>query len=211
MPAETRAVLTGVFFGTAFATILTPGPNMMYVGTTGAQRGPAMGALAACAVVLGGMCYTVATAIGISAAMAAHPAVFTVIRVAGIGYLIWLGFKLLFRARDTTPLPPVPHASGRAFRGGLLISLTNPQLATFMLAFLPQFVVAGRGPVWLQLLTLGVTFNGCALLVMLGVGTLTGTAGRAQLGGVRFRQVMRAVAGAAFLVLAVRSASALLG
>ena len=200
-----------MFFGTAFATILTPGPNMMYVGTTGAQRGPAVGALAACAVVLGGMCYTVATAIGISAAMAAHPAVFTVIRAAGIVYLVYLGVRLLNRARDTTPVPPVPHASGRAFRGGLLISLTNPQLATFMLAFLPQFVVAGHGAVWFQLLQLGLTFNGCALLVMLGVGTLTGAAGGAQLGGVWFRQVMRAVAGIAFLLLAFLSARALTG
>src|SRR6185437_507382 len=60
------AILTGVFFGTAFATILTPGPNMVYVGTTGGERGPATGMLASVAVTVGGVCYTLATAIGIS-------------------------------------------------------------------------------------------------------------------------------------------------
>ena len=184
---------------------------MVYVGTTGGERGPAAGALAACAVVHGGVCYTVATAIGISAAMAAYPAVFGAIRVAGILYLVYLGLKLINRARDTTPPAPALDATGRVFRTGLLISLTNPQLATFFLAFLPQFIVPGDGPVWLQFLRLGLTFNSCSLLVMLTVGTLTGAAGRAQLGGTRFRQVMRAVAGLAFIGVAVRSALAVLG
>lgn len=183
---------------------------MMYVGTTSAQRGPAVGALAALAVVLGGICYTVTTAIGISAAMAAHPAVFSVIRGAGILYLLYLGVRLLLRARDTTPAPPAPDASGRAFRGGLIISLTNPQLALFFLAFLPQFVTPSGGAVWWQLLVLGLTFNGCSMLVNLTNAMLTGYLGQAPLGGVRFRQVMRAVAGTAFLILAVRSTVALL-
>lgn len=184
---------------------------MVYVGTTGGERGPAMGALAACSVVLGSVCYTVATAIGISAAMAAYPAIFVMIRGTGIIYLIFLGLRLLDRARDTTPPAPVPNASGRTFRTGLLISLTNPQLATFFLAFLPQFIVIGEGRVWLQFLRLGLTFDACSFLVMFSIGTLTGVAGQRQLGGTRFRQVMRAVAGLAFIGVAVRSAVALLG
>lgn len=182
---------------------------MVYVGTTGAERGPAKGIVAAFAVVLGGVCYTITTAVGISAAMAAYPAVFTVIRGAGILYLIYLGLKLLNRARDTSALAPAPEVSGHPFRTGLLISLTNPQLATFFLAFLPQFIVPADGPVWLQFLKLGLTFNTCSLSVMLTVGTLAGFAGRANLGSVRSRQVIRAIAGVAFIVVAVRSAVAL--
>ncbi len=181
---------------------------MVYVGTTGGERGPATGVLAACAIVLGGVCYTVTTAVGISAAMAAYPGLFTIIRAAGIIYLIYLGIKMLGRARETTPPPPpTPDATRRAFRTGLVISLTNPQLATFFLAFLPQFIVADGGPVWLQFLKLGLTFNCCSFLVMSTVGIVTGFGGRAQLGGVRFRQTMRAVAGLAFLAVAVRSAA----
>jgi threonine/homoserine/homoserine lactone efflux protein len=213
-PAEvthgSSAILTGVFFGTAFATILTPGPNMVYVGTTGGERGPATGMLASVAVTVGGVCYTLATAIGISAAMAAYPAVFTTIRIAGIVYLVYLGLKQLDRARDTAPLPPARDDGGRAFRTGLVISLTNPQLATFFLAFLPQFIVPGDGPVWSQFLRLGLTFNACALLVTTLVALITGFAGKAPVGGVRFRQVMRAVAGLAFIAVAVKSAVGLL-
>lgn len=183
---------------------------MMYVSTTGAQRGPAAGVVAAVAVVLGGVTYTVATAIGISAAMAAHPAVFNVIRAMGIIYLVYLGTRLLLRARDTTPLPVVPDASGRAFRGGLIISLTNPQLAVFFLAFLPQFITSDGKPAWLQLLLLGLAFNFCSLVVNLVNAMLSGYLGQAQIGGVRFRQVMRAIAGSAFLFLAISSAAALI-
>jgi threonine/homoserine/homoserine lactone efflux protein len=184
---------------------------MIYTATTGGERGPAYGLLAASSVVLGGVCYTVATAIGISAAMALYPAVFTVIRAAGILYLVYLAVKQFNKARDTSPTPPARDARDRVFRTGLTISLTNPQLATFFLAFLPPFIVADGGPVWLQFLKLGLTFNCCSLLVMSTIGTVTGFAGKANVGGVRFRQVMRVVAGLAFLAVAFRSARALLG
>ncbi len=204
-------ILTGVFFGSAFATILTPGPNMVYVGTTGGERGPATGVLAAAAVILGGVCYTVTTAVGISAAMVAYPALFVVIRGAGIVYLIYLGIKQINKARDTTPPAAARDSGGRVFRTGLVISLTNPQLATFFLAFLPQFIVVGDGRVWLQFLKLGLTFNSCAFLVMCTVGIVTGFAGRANFAGIRFRQVMRAVAGVAFILVALKSARSLIG
>lgn len=184
---------------------------MMYVGTTGAQRGVATGILAATAIVVGGICYTVMTAVGISAVIAAEPAIFIAIRVAGTLYLVWLGVRLLRRARDTTPPSPVADAGTRAFSGGVAIALTNPQLALFFLAFLPQFVVIGNGPVWLQLLKLGLTFNSCTLAVMSTVAVITGIAGRMQAGGVRFRQVMRAVAGTAFIALAGQSTWKLIG
>ncbi len=198
-------MLNGVFFATAFATILTPGPNMMYVAATSAERGTRVGAIAAAAVTLGGVFYTLVTSAGISAAMAAYPAVFTVIRIAGALYLVYLGVRLLLRVRDTSPPAPAANAHGHAFRVGLTISLTNPQLALFFLSFLSQFIVAGGQPVWLQLLELGLTFNCCSLLVTLCVAMLTGTAGHARTSGVRFRQVIRAVAGVAFLALAVRT------
>lgn len=182
---------------------------MIYVGTSGAQRGPTAGVLAACAVVLGGVCYTIAAAIGVSAVIAAHPAVFVVVRTLGLLYIGYLGVRLLIRALDTAA-PSIPESAGPAFRGGLFISLTNPQLALFFMAFLPQFVTTGGGAVWLQLLLLGLTFNACSLLVNLVNGLASGYLGRAQLGGARFRQVMRALAGCAFLVLAVQSAITLL-
>ena len=184
---------------------------MIYTATTGGERGPGGGLLAALSVILGGVCYTIATAIGVSAAMAANPAIFTVIRGAGIIYLIYLGFKQFNKARDTAPPAPVPDGGQGVFRTGFVIALTNPQLATFFLAFLPQFIVAGGEPVWLQFLTLGLMFNCCALLVMSTIGIVTGLAGKVNLGGTRFRQVMRVVAGLAFILVALRSARALLG
>jgi len=82
---------------------------------------------------------------------------------------------------------------------------------TFYLAFLPQFIVADDGPVWRQFLTLGLTFNCCAFLVMSTIGVATGFAGKSNIGGPRFRQVMRIVAGLGFILVAARSARALLG
>ncbi|HEY4319950.1 MAG TPA: LysE family translocator [Gemmatimonadales bacterium] len=202
-------MLSGLFFGTAFATILTPGPNMMYVATRGAERGVAAGLLAALAVVTGGVCYSVTTAIGLSAVMATHPGVIDIIKGCGIVYLVYLGIRLLLRSRDRTVMPAAAPSGNQAFRGGLLISLTNPQLALFFLAFLPQFVSAGDQHVALRLLELGLTFNCCSMLVMSTVAVGSGVAGN-RVANVRFRQVMRGVAGLAFLALAVRSTVSLL-
>ena len=70
-------------------------------------------------------------------------------------------------------------------------------------------VVGGSVP--RQFLTLGLTFNLCSFLSLCVVGVVAGVAGKANLGGPRFRQVMRVVAGLAFILVAARSARALLG
>ena len=183
---------------------------MIYTATTGGERGPAAGLLAASSIIVGGVTYTIATAIGVSAAMAAYPALFAVLRGVGAVYLVYLGVMQLNKARRPDTPGPVPHATGRVFRTGLIISLTNPQLVTFFLAFLPQFIVADGGSVPRQFLTLGLTFNLCSFLSLCVVGVVAGFAGKANLGGPRFRQVMRVVAGVAFILVAARSARALL-
>jgi len=183
---------------------------MIYTATTGGERGPAGGLLAASAIIVGGVTYTVATAIGVSAMMAAYPAIFVVLRGVGAIYLLYLGLMQLNRARNIDAPVPVTPAPGRVFRTGMIISLTNPQLATFFLAFLPQFIVADGGSVPRQFLTLGLTFNLCSFLTLCVVGVVAGFAGKANLGGPRFRQVMRVVAGLAFILVAARSARALL-
>ena len=96
-----------------------------------------------------------AGAIGVSALVMASAEAFTLLKIAGALYLVWLGLKTMREAR--IPLPSAAPSVGntRAFRDGVLVEALNPKTAAFFLAFLPQFVDPS-GTVWLQFAALGL-------------------------------------------------------
>jgi threonine/homoserine/homoserine lactone efflux protein len=140
--------------------VVTPGPDMAFVlGQTlagGARRGWA----ATAGVYAGVGLHILLAALGVAALVAANPALFTALRIAGALYLLWLGAQAI-RAALRAPgaegaTPPPPAISlGAAFRQGFVTNLLNPKVGLFFLAFVPLFVDPGRSPAWLQMLILG--------------------------------------------------------
>ena len=103
-------------------------------------------------------------AIGLSAIIAASAVAFSIVKWAGVVYLIWLGYQAFFsNEKNQTAAVNAPQKTGSIFLQGALISALNPKVAIFFLAFLPQFVVEDAGPVSLQLLLHG------SLLVAVGL------------------------------------------
>ncbi len=116
-------------------------------------------------------------AIGVSALLLASAEAFTLFKLAGALYLVWLGIRT-WRAADA-PLPPVSVAatgSRRALREGILVEALNPKTAAFFLAFIPQFVDPEAGSVAAQFVALGlvsVTLNtGVDVLVTYGAASV---------------------------------------
>lgn len=106
-------------------------------------------------------------AFGLSAILAASAFAFSAVKWIGAIYLVWLGIQALrsngeggivTAARDILPW----H---RVYRQGILVSLLNPKVAIFFLAFLPQFVVEGAGPTWLQLAFHGMLIIAVAVFI----------------------------------------------
>ena len=139
--------------------VLTPGPDMAFVlGQTlsgGARRGWA----ATCGVFTGAAVHILAAAAGVAALVAAHPALFTALRVAGALYLLWLGFHAIraaLRGEGGMGDGGAPSVSlAAAYRQGFLTNLLNPKVGLFFLAFVPLFVDPSRSPAWVQMLILG--------------------------------------------------------
>jgi threonine/homoserine/homoserine lactone efflux protein len=110
------------------------------------------------------MVHVLAAAAGLSALIATSALAFSTLKYAGAAFLIWLGLRRL-----TTPAPapsasePAPQRLLAVFAQGLLVNASNPKTALFFLAFLPQFVVPGRGEVAVQAALLGTIFLGIAL------------------------------------------------
>jgi threonine/homoserine/homoserine lactone efflux protein len=92
----------------------------------------------------------------VSALILASAEAFTVLKLAGALYLIWLGIKTAGEARFDVVAAPRGATIGRAFRDGIFVEALNPKTAAFFLAFLPQFVDPGLGAVWLQFFVLGL-------------------------------------------------------
>lgn len=120
---------------------------------------------------------------GVGALLLASSVAFTVVKVLGAAYLIWLGLQqwrspvsLDSKAGEPAPAQALPSARQR-FATGFLTNATNPKGIVFMVAVLPQFIDAHR-PLWLQLGLLLVTSVAIEVFVMHGYALLASRAQR---------------------------------
>ncbi|KQP12780.1 LysE family translocator [Pseudorhodoferax sp. Leaf267] len=144
-----------------FATllvVLAPGPDNILAISRGLSQGRGAAAMSAVGAGLGIMVHTLAATLGLTLVVQASPLAFWAVKIVGAAYLLWLGVKAL-RSRNLISFTPVAHQGlGRVFLTGLLSNVLNPKPGLFVLAFIPQFVSAQRGPVGVQMLVYGAIF-----------------------------------------------------
>lgn len=172
-----------LFLAAAAILALTPGPGMFYVGARTLAGGLGEGLASTLGTGLGGMVHVLAAAFGLSALILASAEIFTMMKLLGGCYLVWLGWRSWREAGQALPEQAPLPALGlwRAFREGAVVEALNPKTALFFLAFLPQFVVLDRGDVVGQLLLLGSVCVALNTLVDAGVAVAAGRV-RGQLG-----------------------------
>lgn len=202
--------LLALYVAAVFLAMIAPGPDMMFILSTGMRGGARAGLLATLGVVASEILQIAAVAAGLSALFAAAPLAFTALRLAGAGYLLYLGVQALRSARRGGPLAdgsaggPV---SGRyAFARGLLTNLANPKSVTFVVALLPQFVDRGLGHVPAQFAVLGAIFVAFEVVIDGTVGVASGRIGRWLSRRRRARQALDAGSGTIMVALAGRLA-----
>jgi threonine/homoserine/homoserine lactone efflux protein len=197
-----------LFFAAAVLLAITPGPGIFYVAARTLSGGRGEGIASSLGTGLGGMVHVVAGALGVSAIVLASAELFTVLKLVGAGYLIWLGVRTIQQARREAAALSVgvgvkPVGAHRAFREGVLVEALNPKTAAFFLAFIPQFVDVSAGHVAFQFVVLGflsVTLNTLADIVVAFL------AGRIRDGASRrpaFISRLRQGSGAAMIALGV--------
>jgi threonine/homoserine/homoserine lactone efflux protein len=149
--------------------------------------------------------HTLAVTAGLAALVAASAAAFTVLKVAGAAYLVWLAWGA-FRAGALAGngLKPARLADGALYRRGILMNITNPKVTVFFLAFLPQFTQPERGAVAFQTLALGGLFMLATLLVFGAIAWFAGSLGQRFSESARAQRLLNRLAGTVFLGLAVR-------
>jgi threonine/homoserine/homoserine lactone efflux protein len=168
-----------LFMGAALVLLLTPGPAVLYVVSRSMEHGVRAGVVAALGLVAGGSVHMATVVLGLSALLSASAGALTLLRWVGAGYLLWLSWReLSARAERAGAAEGAPARVRELFTGGVMVNLLNPKAALFFLAFLPQFVDPTSGDVRVQLLFLGGSFLGLALVTDTGYAALGGRAGR---------------------------------
>lgn len=152
---ETLPIL---FFVTSLIVIGTPGQDMILVMSRSVAQGWRGGVVTAAGVSTGLLGHTVLATLGLGALLSASQILFSVIKLIGAAYLIYLGIKLLCSSPQLE-LHGLPAASlRRLFIQGAISNISNPKVAIFYFAFLPQFVPAGSVHPTTMLFVLGVLF-----------------------------------------------------
>ncbi|MBS0446207.1 MAG: LysE family translocator [Proteobacteria bacterium] len=151
------------FVAASLLLAVTPGPGVIYIVTRTLAQGRAAGAASVAGVACGNFGNALGASIGLAALLAASALAYTLVKLAGAAYLVWLGIRM-WRAPSAdaaaagAPLPPLqPMSPGRLFREGCVVALLNPKTAIFFAAFLPQFMQPGT-PLLVQAVALGAAF-----------------------------------------------------
>ncbi|MEU8917817.1 LysE family translocator [Streptomyces nigrescens] len=151
------------FAGVAALINLTPGLDTLLVVRTSVTHGRTGGRAAAVGIITGCLAWGLATAVGLTALLTASRLAYDALRIAGAGYLAWLGLSALWRCRqqkvhggrkypkgaavmatsDEGPAGSFTSGRGSAFRAGLGTNLLNPKAGIFYMSLIPQFIPHG--------------------------------------------------------------------
>jgi threonine/homoserine/homoserine lactone efflux protein len=180
IPIETSNLL--FFVSASLLLIIAPGPDIIFLVTQGATRGPRAGFVTAMGLAAGNLVHTTAAALGVSVIFRASPVAFQALKLAGVAYLLFLAWKALKASRSLQDATPDSTATGMAgpegssglFWRGLLMNVLNPKVALFFLAFLPQFAEPSIGRVGMQMAGYGVLFTFLVVIVFGAIGVLAG-------------------------------------
>jgi threonine/homoserine/homoserine lactone efflux protein len=168
--------------------------------------GRRVGVVSALGIASGGLFHVLAAVIGLSALVAASAEAFTVVKIAGAIYLVWLGIRTLRSPDDLVGGRAPETTMTRTYRQGVIVNVLNPKTALFFLAFLPQFVDPGGQPVRLQLAVLGAIFVVIALSSDLVWALVAGSAGQVLRRSRTFLRLQRYVSGTVFITLGALAA-----
>jgi RhtB (resistance to homoserine/threonine) family protein len=196
------------FAGVAAVIVVVPGPDMALVLRNGVAYGRHAAVATALGITAGLLVWALAAALGIAAVLHASGTAFTVLKLAGAAYLVWLGVRALRDAwrgaLDGSSTGESQRRKMSPFRQGLLSNLFNPKIALVYTTLIPQFIDRGGSEIAQTFLLAGI-FIAMGLVWLTGYALFVARIGM-LLRRARVRRVINAIAGAMLTALGVRLA-----
>ena len=200
-----EAEILWLFFTTSILLALTPGPDNWFVMAQAAQQGRLAGLVVTLGLCTGLLIHTSAVAFGLAAVIQTSAFAFTMLKVMGAAYLLFLAWQAFRAAGETKLNDKMPEIKiGKLYQRGIIMNLTNPKVSIFFLAFLPQFVNPNQDMVITQFLMLGGLFIIATILVFGSISFLAGAMGDSLRKSIRAQKWLNWMAGAIFTGLALK-------
>jgi len=157
------------FVALSFVVIVIPGPSVLFIVGRALQHGRREALLSVIGNAGGEVVHAVLVAVGVGAIIAASATAFTVLKIVGGAYLVYLGVQAIRHRRDGLEVradagTARAASSRRVLAQSFVVGVTNPKTLVFVAAVLPQFVDPSRGPAWAQILFLGLVFAVVAIV-----------------------------------------------
>ncbi len=190
---------------------ISPGPDTVLIVSRSASQGWRAGLVAVAGIGTGVCVHIFAAALGVSALLATSATAFTLVKLAGAAYLVYLGVKMLLakRAEHGVVAHQVSAASFRSiFLQGFVTNVLNPKVALFFLAFVPQFIAVDAANKALAFVILGFIFNLNGMLWCVFLAVSAGLAGKKMKVSPLVAQWLNKSIGALFVALGVKLALA---
>jgi RhtB (resistance to homoserine/threonine) family protein len=197
-----------LFVASGLLLNIVPGPDSMLVVTRSATQGWRAGSAAALGIGAGTFVHVLAAAVGMSALLATSAHAFTVVKLVGAAYLVYVGLRLWLAAGERAPAArdaaPLPYR--RVFVQGFLTNVLNPKVALFFLAFVPQFIDPASPTKALAFIALGCVFNLDSMIWSHALALFASAVGRRTQLGARTARWLNRFVGTVFVAFGVRLA-----
>ena len=201
--------MTPEFLLTTLIVVATPGAGVLYTVAAGISRGWRASLVAAFACTLGIVPHMIAAVTGLAAIMHASAVAFSVIKLLGVAYLLYLAWKT-FRDKsmfEVVQAAPAKVSPWRVIVSGVLVNTLNPKLTIFFFAFLPQFVAPDRDGAVLHMVWLSAVFMAVTLVVFSTYGVFAAAVRREVISRPKIVAWMRRSFAATYIILAGRLAA----
>lgn len=204
-----------LFTAAALLMNLSPGPANFYVMARTIAQGIPAGLAAVAGLAVGGLLHVIAAVLGLSVLFTYSPVAYTILKIVGASYLIYLGlgyFGIRFFGRNREVGVEESRkkqervaelAMKKVFVQSVIIEASNPKTALFFLALLPQFVAPEAGPPALQFLLLGLIVTLSAIPCDLFVTFFADKAASLIRENQKFRTNLEKVSGTILITLGV--------
>jgi threonine/homoserine/homoserine lactone efflux protein len=161
-----------------FVLVIIPGPSVLFIVGRALAHGRRAALTSVAGNTAGASLVVLLVAFGFGAVAAESVEVFTVLKLVGAAYLVYLGVQTIRHRGDLAAAlaGPAAPADGRLFWQGLVVGVTNPKVLVFFAAVLPQFVDTRAGSSTVQMLVLGLLFAIIASVCDSTWGLVAGTA-----------------------------------
>ena len=196
-----------LFITASVALAFAPGPDNIFVLTQSALHGRKTGLLVTLGLCTGLLVHTAAVSLGVAAVFQTSLLAFNLLKLVGALYLIYLAVQAFRAGASSLDANDKENLTWRGlYARGIIMNVTNPKVAIFFLAFLPQFADPARGSITLQMIVFGALFIVSTLIVFGAVAWFAGYIGEWLQHSTRAQIVMNRVAGTIFVGLALRLA-----